>query len=403
MKTFTTTMYLSLFVVLNIIVSSSVVVLGNELQDTQGGTQSITYLFGSAWPTCKAFGSGDFQTIYKNYAKKVNIEFIPAIPYSASGTPICADETSCDWEKVTLCAFNNTNANLETNLKFLDCMDLSKLPLFYEPTIPKQCALNNKIDFDQVTTCFNGKQGDYLLHEGMIATINKVGKGSFTLPTVLVNEKIACTSTQCNYKNVVGKLNNNNEETTMRMASNNSSNNDSPSITYFFASRWPLCRHFGSSDWIKVFTNFGGDNNKDATLSMVPAVRSLNGTCVDSPNCYYERITLCAFNLTTSGLKGQVDFLDCMDSPWDVELKPNKPYKCAKGNNIDGDQLKKCSDGPLGDELMKIAMNKMNKQFPKKVFLPQIVVDGVVIDADYDTIQKKACADGSSASVCSSA
>jgi len=48
MKTFTTTMYLSLFVVLNIIVSSSVVVLGNELQDTQGGTQSITYLFGSA-------------------------------------------------------------------------------------------------------------------------------------------------------------------------------------------------------------------------------------------------------------------------------------------------------------------------------------------------------------------
>ena len=32
-----------------------------------------------------------------------------------------------------------------------------------------------------------------------------------------------------------------------------------------------------------------------------------------------------------------------------------------------------------------------------------IVVDGVVIDADYDTIQKKACADGSSASVCSSA
>ena len=68
---------------------------------------------------------------------------------------------------------------------------------------------------------------------------------------------------------------------------------------------------------------------------MVPAVRSLNGTCVDSPNCYYERITLCAFNLTTSGLKGQVDFLDCMDSPWDVELKPNKPYKCAKENNID--------------------------------------------------------------------
>ena len=54
----------------------------------------------------------------------------------------------------------------------------------------------------------------------------------------------------------------------------------------------------------------------------------------------------------------------------------------------------------LGDVLMKAAVEKMDKQFPKKVFLPQTVVDGTVVDADYDSIKEQACKDGSRASVC---
>eukprot|EP00944_MAST-04C_sp_MAST-4C-sp1_P000186 g186.t1 len=132
---------------------------------------------------------------------------------------------------------------------------------------------------------------------------------------------------------------------------------------------------------------------------MVPAVRGLNTTCVDAKNCNYERVTLCAFNLSST-IKGKVDYLDCMDTPWDEELTWKKPFSCAKQQGIDVKQLNDCFSGSLGDMLMKAAVEKMDKQFPKKVFLPQTVVDGTVVDADYDSIKEQACKDGSRASVC---
>lgn len=132
---------------------------------------------------------------------------------------------------------------------------------------------------------------------------------------------------------------------------------------------------------------------------MVPAVRGLNTTCVDASNCNYERVTLCAFNLSSS-MKEKVDYLDCMDTPWDEELTWKKPFSCAKQYGIDTKELQDCFDGSQGDALMKAAAEKMNKQFPKKVFLPQIVVDGTVVDADYDSIKEQVCKDGSRASVC---
>ena len=132
---------------------------------------------------------------------------------------------------------------------------------------------------------------------------------------------------------------------------------------------------------------------------MVPAVRGLNTTCVDAKNCNYERVTLCAFNLSSS-MKEKVDYLDCMDTPWDEELTWTKPFSCAKQHSINTKELQDCFDGPQGDALMKAAAEKMNKQFPKKVFLPQTVVDGTVVDADYDSIKEQVCKDGSRASVC---
>ena len=132
---------------------------------------------------------------------------------------------------------------------------------------------------------------------------------------------------------------------------------------------------------------------------MVPAVRGLNTSCVDAKNCNYERITLCAFNGTQT-MKEQVQYLDCMDAPWDEELTWKKPFACAKKQNINIKELNTCFNGALGDVLMEKAIQAMNKQFPKKVFLPQVAINGDVVDADYDSIKKQLCKDGSRSSVC---
>ncbi len=124
-----------------------------------------------------------------------------------------------------------------------------------------------------------------------------------------------------------------------------------------------MCRNFGESDWQQVFTDFG-DNSK---IDMVPAVRGLNASCVDASNCNYERITLCAFNLTSNSMQKKVEYLDCMDEPWYEELTWKKPFTCAKKQGIDVDKLNSCFKGPIGDILMKNAIKKFEKQFPKKV------------------------------------
>lgn len=118
-------------------------------------------------------------------------------------------------------------------------MDSNKLPLFYDPTIPKECSNQNGIDFDAVSSCFEGKQGDQLLKQGMNATVQHVGKGSFTLPTVLVNKNVVCTSTKCNYQVIAQQLNDNTHATDKgKTQLNNETDDNSPvSITYYFASK----------------------------------------------------------------------------------------------------------------------------------------------------------------------
>jgi hypothetical protein len=152
---------------------------------------------------------------------------------------MCADETSCDWEKVTLCAFQYSNST-DIRLKYLDCMDSNKLPLFYDPSIPRECSNQIGVDFDAVSTCFEGKEGDQLLKQGMNATVQHVGKGSFTLPTVMVNKKIVCTSTKCNYQVIAQQLNGNDRaaDSGDENAFRNDNNDNTPvSITYYFASK----------------------------------------------------------------------------------------------------------------------------------------------------------------------
>ena len=121
-------------------------------------------------------------------------------------------------------------------------MDSNKLPLFYEPGIPKSCAGDSGIDFDAVSKCFGSHQGDVLLAMAMNETVKRVGKASFTLPTVLVDGKVACTSTACDYKSITDKLHGveawqgRARPVGLRKVATDTTDAE-PSITYFFASK----------------------------------------------------------------------------------------------------------------------------------------------------------------------
>ena len=105
-----------------------------------------------------------------------------------------------------MCAFSAASFQLNTDLDFLDCMDSHKLPLFYEPTIPKQCAEASKLDWNNITSCFSGKEGTELIQQAQREVKKKIGEGSFTLPLVQVDGREVCTSTNCTYDAVAKVL-----------------------------------------------------------------------------------------------------------------------------------------------------------------------------------------------------
>lgn len=146
---------------------------------------------------------------------------------------MCADETSCDWERVELCAFAAAGGNVEANLNFLDCMDSSALPLFYNDTVPRKCAEENKLDWNTIAQCFKGSEGDKLVKKAQAETLAHAGS-SFYLPLVQVNNKTVCTSEKCNYSVIANAIRGGGVASDSAKDANNG---DAPNITYFFASK----------------------------------------------------------------------------------------------------------------------------------------------------------------------
>ena len=110
---------------------------------------------------------------------------------------ICTDETDCDWEKVTLCAFDAAGSTVggalaPTASAFLECMDSSKLPLFYDESIPKGCAGTVGLDWSGIKGCFGGTHGTALLKSAAARVTAQFGEKSFGLPTVVVDGKAVC-------------------------------------------------------------------------------------------------------------------------------------------------------------------------------------------------------------------
>ena len=99
----------------------------------------------------------------------------------------CIEEQGCDWERVTLCAFNQTNTSGKVN--FLACMDdAATTETQVALNAAKRCAPPVDVDIKTMTTCYNGDQGEDLLETASKVWNKQFPKPSF-VPHTFVNEK----------------------------------------------------------------------------------------------------------------------------------------------------------------------------------------------------------------------
>lgn len=98
-----------------------------------------------------------------------------------SPTGSCIEESNCNAERVTLCAFDGCS-DTQCKVDFLSCMD--KAQHGGEPV--SQAKTCYKGDFSSVQSCYAGSKGDQLLQTA--ANIwNKAYPGRATVPCVQVN------------------------------------------------------------------------------------------------------------------------------------------------------------------------------------------------------------------------
>lgn len=128
-----------------------------------------------------SFGSGDFVKLYGSFGKTDTFELIPAV---RSPSKSCVDESGCDWEKATLCAFDQ--ATKDVQVSFLACMDEKRSGT--PSAAAKQCASESSLDYSKIETCMGGKQAEDLLQTASDA-FNKALPGHTTIPHTFVNDK----------------------------------------------------------------------------------------------------------------------------------------------------------------------------------------------------------------------
>lgn len=129
---------------------------------------------------------------------------------------------------------------------------------------------------------------------------------------------------------------------------------------------------------------------------MTPAVRSVQGGCIEEMNCDWETATLCAFNQTDTS--GRVAFLACMDEKEGTAKSASK--LCAPSAKIDEEALLTCYNGQQGQELLKEASDAWNKAFPQRASVPHTFVNQKDVDADYKDLKAALCSAGANADVC---
>ena len=101
----------------------------------------------------------------------------------------CIEETNCNWELATVCAFNQTNTTGKVN--FLACMDEKAMVIEVVGTqvalnAAKKCAPAASVDVQELETCYKGPDGQQLL-EAASKVFNAQFPGATSVPHTFVN------------------------------------------------------------------------------------------------------------------------------------------------------------------------------------------------------------------------
>lgn len=137
------------------------------------------------------FGSGDFKKVYADFGSYATFQLNPAV---RSPTGSCVDEDNCDYERITLCAFNSTSAQ-DTKVNFLICMDESKAGSALEAAEP--CASSNRLDFNSMKLCYDGNMGQVLLMQA-----SNVFNHYFPNPVGVPNVMVDGVESSANYRTI---------------------------------------------------------------------------------------------------------------------------------------------------------------------------------------------------------
>lgn len=143
------------------------------------------------------------------------------------------------------------------------------------------------------------------------------------------------------------------------------------------------------------------DFKEDSSISWLlnPAVRTVDGDCIEEQGCDWELTTLCAFN-QTADVQIHVNYLACMDER--VGTAKSAGTYCAKGSSLDNDAIGACFAGAAGQALMAEAAANFNAQFPARATVPHTFVGSTDVQAGYATLKTELCKQGSKAAACGS-
>ena len=92
-----------------------------------------------------------------DFGDDLTINLTPAV---RKPTGPCIEEDNCDWEKITLCAFDLAGNSTKNKVSFLACMDKREGSA---TSASKPCAKAINVDQGSLQTCFKGQQGTSLL------------------------------------------------------------------------------------------------------------------------------------------------------------------------------------------------------------------------------------------------
>ena len=129
-----------------------------------------------------SFGSGDYVKLFGDFGATDTFDLCPAV---RSVTGPCIEESNCDFEQATVCAFDGATA--KTKVTFLACMD--EEPHGVEAlAATKACAPKAGLDYSAIATCFSSDHGAQLL-QAASDKWNKQFPSRATVPHTFVNGK----------------------------------------------------------------------------------------------------------------------------------------------------------------------------------------------------------------------